>query len=391
MSWSEAIKNKVQRKHKLKKQVFEEILDRDTEFDNTLAGLSKEVCQDITIKISTEFRKVSVNLREQNIRGVAAAAVGTCLRYSPCEVLNLRKNFIRCEDVKLITRNLHYKGTKLKQLDLSNNRIRDEGAEAIGNMLKFNKSLTCLNLDTNGICQGFQKIIYGLTRNTTLVSFSINWNDLAYHADEFYLVLTSNKCLEIVQMGYCCLSDSFAHSLATGLCQNTSLRELILFGNQFTDEAANILSEALLENKTLRYLNLKNNQIRDEGAAKLYSVIEQRGTELTINVKQNQVKQEISSKFEEVGRINGRKCTKFEIKSEISIVSDGDSKRQNTLTAFFNNRFFEINQDESEDDTDIDDVSDRFTDSESVEDSASEIGYGEEEYEHESGSESDQS
>ena len=171
-------------------------------------------------------------------------------------------------------------------------------------------------------------------------------------------------------MGYCQLNDSFADHLATGLTINRTLKELILFGNQISDEGALKFAQALEDNISLNYLNLDNNLLGDEGAGALLNIVhrkEEASFELTVNVRQNEVSAPLLKRYDAVRRKQLRRKTELVIEGGIE-EDDSDSytcgsSRHNTVTEFFNNRFYQMNvMDEDDGEEEDQDNANRYDD-----------------------------
>lgn len=349
LSWSEAIKKKVKVNPvtELHKQVFNNKTTRDEEYDNTIEGIAEEQLFGIKEKIKAELLKDQVNLSNENIRGISAEAIGDLLRSSPCVDLNLSHNHIRDEDLLKLTRHLHYKGTKLRNLNLSNNRIGIEGAKSLADILVHNKSLLRLNLDTNSITgTGAENLAKAMSTNRHLMYLSLNWNNLRIFAEDFYLTLARNRTLVTLEMGYCGLKDCVASALAAGLTNNRTLEELVLFGNQITDKGANKLCEAMRKNQTLSYLNLENNLVTDSSGFNFLNLIQDKAVrrlELYVKLQNNQISEELKEDLALIRSKQGRKRTEVSTASEeFEEVSDSHSqycKRLNTEVMFYNNKF----------------------------------------------------
>lgn len=158
----------------------------------------------------------------------------------------------RLETLNLCNNKIYYKGayhladafvkhgnTTLKVLDLSNNFIEAEGAQAFGVVLRFSYTLLELNLSRNNIgSAGVELIAQGLRDNadSKLQRLDISWNGI---------------------------KDDGAAMLAAMLKSNSALVNLNLEANFLCDAGIQHLAEALLFNMTLEELNLTGNQMRD--------------------------------------------------------------------------------------------------------------------------------
>eukprot|EP00729_Bicosta_minor_P016668 gene16669-5220_t len=131
------------------------------------------------------------------------------------------------------------------ELSLRSNKIGDDGATALAEVLKNNNTaLATLSLRSNKIGDdGATALAEVLKNNTALAT----------------LDLRSNK-----------IGDDGATALAEVLKNNTALATLDLHGNKIGDDGATALAEALKNNNTaLATLSLSNNKIGNDGAIAL--------------------------------------------------------------------------------------------------------------------------
>ncbi|CAM5096793.1 unnamed protein product [Natator depressus] len=127
--------------------------------------------------------------------------------------------------------------TVVKSLDLKGNNLRALGAEALGKLLRQNKSIRSLTLEWNSLGmweEGFSLFCQGLGANRFL-----QWLDLRNN--------------QINQQG--------AGELALALKCNSSLRELDLRWNNIGLLGGRALLSCLHSNKTLRRLELAGNNV----------------------------------------------------------------------------------------------------------------------------------
>jgi NLR family CARD domain-containing protein 3 len=135
----------------------------------------------------------------------------------------------------------------LEGLDLRENRIGNDGADALGDALSVNKSLKRLWLHGNRIGDvGMEALGQALTRNDSLESLDVSHNDFGI------VGLTS---------------------LANALKSNKKLRGLSLSGNSIDDQGAEILAGVLVVNTSLTSLHLRRNSIEDAGATSILNAL----------------------------------------------------------------------------------------------------------------------
>ena len=77
-------------------------------------------------------------------------------------------------------------------LDISKNKIKDEGIKAMGETLNINKSLKVLKASDNDITSE------GLINNNTPINLNLNYKDAIVICD----LLKINKELEVLTLGY---------------------------------------------------------------------------------------------------------------------------------------------------------------------------------------------
>eukprot|EP01040_Poterioochromonas_malhamensis_P006668 gene6668-7183_t len=157
------------------------------------------------------------------------------------------------------------KNHSVKTLSLANNLIgKNEllnvlhpdlitGGEALGDMLKENKTLTKLDLSWNSIRQ-----------------------DSAIALAES---LENNNTLKVLLLGYNSFGDMPSQILGKALKMNKSLIELNLESNSLTPKAATVLANAISFNETLITLSINGNTLGKIGAQALVAAIQRSSTE----------------------------------------------------------------------------------------------------------------
>ena len=86
----------------------------------------------------------------------------------------------------------------------------------------------------------------------------------------------------VINFSYARINDDAAHVLAFGLCNNTTIVELIISHNKIGDDGAIAIIDSLKHNKTLRKLDLSYNHIRPEGMNKMLVSIKKQETILLL-------------------------------------------------------------------------------------------------------------
>ncbi|XP_057261354.1 leucine-rich repeat-containing protein 45 isoform X2 [Pezoporus wallicus] len=127
--------------------------------------------------------------------------------------------------------------TTVKLLDLKGNNLRSMGAEALGKLLRQNKSIRSLILEWNSLGmgeEGFSSFCQGLGANSFLQRLDLRSNQINHQG---------------------------AGELAMALKQNTSLQELDLRWNNIGLLGGRALLNCLHSNKTLKRLELAGNNV----------------------------------------------------------------------------------------------------------------------------------
>eukprot|EP01064_Diplonema_japonicum_P003972 TRINITY_DN12635_c0_g1_i1.p1 TRINITY_DN12635_c0_g1~~TRINITY_DN12635_c0_g1_i1.p1 ORF type:complete len:528 (+),score=129.30 TRINITY_DN12635_c0_g1_i1:38-1585(+) len=179
--------------------------------------------------------------------------------------LALPENQIDDEKVKGLLLGL-IRNETIDVLDLSHNKISDDGARALSTLLmKPNKEgkpgqyIRHLDLSDNLIgSSGGKALGRALTVNAILERFSLKLNKL---------------------------SDEGGVPIITGLASNTTLKELNLSSNSLGPLCSETLSDTLKRNDTLVNLYFTGNQIGEDGAKALISAARQNNSLTTFDLR----------------------------------------------------------------------------------------------------------
>ncbi|KPI87734.1 ribonuclease inhibitor-like protein [Leptomonas seymouri] len=159
-------------------------------------------------------------------------------------------------------------------LDLSGNRLRDEGARFIAQLIKQNLTLVHIDVASNDIGHvGGVLIARALLENNTVVSLDIgaragvNGNHIGTPgAEALGAVLRSNEVLARLNVSSNGLGAGGVAFIASALGQNHSLTRLNLSRNSLGPEGAQILA-AVLEESQVTHWELPRNHLDDKGGA----------------------------------------------------------------------------------------------------------------------------
>lgn len=159
-------------------------------------------------------------------------------------------------------------------LDLSGNRLRDEGARFIAQLIKKNRTLVHVDVASNDIGHvGGVFIARALLENNTVVSLDIgaragvNGNHIGTPgAEALGVVLKSNEVLSRLNVSSNGLGAAGVTFIANALSQNHSLTRLNLSSNNLGSDGARILA-AVLEESQVTHWELPRNHLDDRGGA----------------------------------------------------------------------------------------------------------------------------
>ena len=158
----------------------------------------------------------------------------------------------------------------LTYLDLQYNNIGDRGAAALGEVLRTNTTLKELYLAANKIGEtGSEALGKGLQSNRTLTHLNLHFNhcigDSGAAAIAKALQIRGTK-LTRLDLGFNKISSSGATSISEALCVNSCLTHLGLRCNKINSSGAATIAKSLQSNRTLIHLDLRSNEFGDSGA-----------------------------------------------------------------------------------------------------------------------------
>ena len=166
-----------------------------------------------------------------------------------------------------------------KQLHAQSNCLRADGAKAISEMLKVNKTLTMVDLSDNEIGayaknndgrapwipspEGPAALADGLKANSTVQQLHAQNNGLGPEgAKSFGSMLEHNNTLTLLDVSGNNMGAEGAASLAEGLKANTGVQQLDASSNSLGPEGAKALAASIAENSTITSVRTLLNSFR---------------------------------------------------------------------------------------------------------------------------------
>ncbi|XP_044868087.1 leucine-rich repeat-containing protein 74A isoform X4 [Mauremys mutica] len=182
------------------------------------------------------------------------------------------------------------KAIAIALVNVSNNHIGTEGAEAISRMFLDNiSSLRAVQLSGNNFreetAQYFAEALVG---NYRVKELDLSHNEFSEKGGEHLgQMLANNEALEFLNLSWNHLRMKGAVALGAGLRVNGTLKILDLSWNGFGNEGALALGEALKLNNILVKLDISSNHINNEGAGKLAKGLEVNGNLKILKLSHN--------------------------------------------------------------------------------------------------------
>ncbi|XP_043916835.1 dynein regulatory complex subunit 5 [Protopterus annectens] len=203
------------------------------------------------------------NLFEFTLRDcqLLAKAVNAC---KTLKVLKLNRSKVDDDKVRTIISKL-LDHPSLIELDLSHNLIGDRGARAVGKLINRSK-LKYINLCDNKLkAHGAQAIAFALTKNATLISLNLRLNKLGDEGGQAIAhALLKNSTLADIHLGSNELTEPTAAVFSQVLSQNTGLKCINLSCNKIGPDGGQQLQEGMLDNKTVVNFDLRLTDVGQE-------------------------------------------------------------------------------------------------------------------------------
>ena len=213
-----------------------------------------------------------------------ARELGSFLKLPTLEV---RDGKLSAAKVVVLADVLKYNKT-VTELNLYGNDIGDAGAASLAGELQSITTLKVLKLSRNGIGDaGVAGLAGALESNTTLTELYVSENCIGEAGAKGVAdALKSNKTLTELDLAFNEIGDAGAAALADGLKSNKTLLVLYLSSNSIINGATG-LADGLKSNKTLSTLNLSRNAIGAAGEAGLADLLKSTTTLSALNLSRN--------------------------------------------------------------------------------------------------------
>ena len=195
--------------------------------------------------------------------------------------------------------------SKLTVLDISKNKIMDDGLITLTNQLKYFPNLYSLNLSFCGFeFKGFEILMKTLQYIRKLEILNVSGNRLkSKHFDSLksYFGFIGIRNLNISK---CHLCDEATFELGLCMEQNVSIKKLNISDNEITDDGFRSFSILFYKNIVIEYFDCSSNFITDAGIKELIKSLEINTTLKSINLYDNQIHNETGNLLIEILETN---------------------------------------------------------------------------------------
>ncbi|XP_026654100.1 leucine-rich repeat-containing protein 45 isoform X2 [Zonotrichia albicollis] len=194
-----------------------------------------------------------LDLAAQSLSLPTCSALGRLLPgAAPLAALALGDCGLSEEGVRLLLNGL-CTNTTVKSLDLKGNNLRTTGAEALGKLLRQNKSIRSLTLEWNSLGmweEGFSFFCQGLRANNFLQRLDLRNNQINHQgAGELAMALTQNTSLQELDLRWNNIGLLGGRALLNCLHSNKTLKRLELAGNNVPGDILKAVEQALDHNQ----------------------------------------------------------------------------------------------------------------------------------------------
>uniref|UniRef100_A0A3B3QAD8 Leucine rich repeat containing 34 n=1 Tax=Paramormyrops kingsleyae TaxID=1676925 RepID=A0A3B3QAD8_9TELE len=218
-----------------------------------------------------------MDLRYNRVTDEGAKHLADLLQHNVAiEHLDLMCNNIEAEGAELLAKSLRGNST-LRSLRMAGNKIASRGSMRFAAMLQVNSTLQALDVsDCDLDTQSLIGFTIALSTNKSIQAVDLSRPLLFSHQEEIMVhlarMLQVNQHLQELHLGQHGMTDSAVERLCEALRGNSVLRYLDL-RNRITRDGAKFLAEILRHNSTLEILDLSSNRIEDDGAGHLSKAI----------------------------------------------------------------------------------------------------------------------
>ena len=262
-------------------------------------------------KISTLTKLYITGINNSDGATDDIAAVVSCNVH--LQEFNIGKNYLQASSVIKVAKSLQ-KISTLTKLYIDNNKITNEAADYIADVISCNSHIQELDIGSNNLqTQGATIILKSLQKISSLTALCINYNIIAKEvADDIAAVVSCNP-MQVLDVSNNCLGTIGITKVAKALQSVCTLTHLYISNNNITDEATDDIATAISNNLYLEEFDISYNSIEGRGAIKIAKSFQQISTLKKLFMDHNKITDEASDDIAAVIRCNPHLKNKFRI------------------------------------------------------------------------------
>ncbi|GMH85291.1 hypothetical protein TL16_g10183 [Triparma laevis f. inornata] len=267
-------------------------------------SITDESCVSICNALKQNHKIQNLNLSQNRITSKGAASVVPLI--NKCLVtLNLSKNVLGDAGIQSLAGGIASTKT-LKEIHLSDCKIRSSGASFLASAFAVNKSLQTINLQGNvcGNGSSSKRLAFALMRSQRLRHLYMGDTGIGEGIEHFARLVETTKSLKTFDLSHNFLADKAATTLGNALMINRSITHLILKRNKITSDGLQLLSACLVSNIFITSLDVGGNLIGDSGFMKLCTVLETNTSLFELDISDNRIGVEGANAISSVLKIN---------------------------------------------------------------------------------------
>ena len=231
-----------------------------------------------------------------------------------CKGLNENKSLVTLKlshneiEEKGIIQGLKFINTqmnKLTYLDLSKNKIQDEGIIALTYQLNYFQNLTSLNISFCGFeFRSFDILLKNLQYNRKIEILNVSGNKIKDKNFDKIKPYFSYLGIKSLNLSKCSLCDNSAFILGECLENNLSIKKLNISDNEITDKGFQTFDKLFFKNSIITHFDCSSNYLTNNGIKNLIKSLEVNNSLKSLNLYDNQLQKDIGNLIVESLRKN---------------------------------------------------------------------------------------
>ena len=260
---------------------------------SSISGVTRNSFGDKTIAALDRMLEYNLILNELNVSQTEIPP--TAVKYiahglshnSTLEILDISNNNCRSTGAIQIMNAL--KHSRLRELNFSNNHIKDDVAVHFNNFLQVNQYLKKLDLSNNSFTHKFiTSIAVSILNNKTLEDLNLSKNAITGRCmDTFGTALGGNGGLKRINIAACQIDSAGFREFCARFNKNTEIESFICNNNQIQDAGIISFSDVIRMHPKLREIDFEFCEITDNSTVSLFSAVGASNTITKVNIKNN--------------------------------------------------------------------------------------------------------